>query len=88
MTTNEPKRRYLASKANALPTKPLIEKKLMPKSTKPKVPEKADDKEQSEAFIKAAQESGTSDDPEAFERAFRAVASSKPAKTKKRQSAK
>lgn len=60
----------------------------MPKSIKPKIPEKADDKEQSEAFIKAAKESGTSDDPEAFERAFRAIMSSKPDKTKKRQSTK
>lgn len=45
----------------------------MTKSTKPKVPKEADDKEQSEAFIETAQEAGTSEDPEAFEKAFKAV---------------
>ncbi|MGO9172038.1 MAG: hypothetical protein ACLP7P_08750 [Rhodomicrobium sp.] len=51
----------------------------MTKSTKPKVPKEADDKEQSEAFIKTAQETETSEDPEAFERTFRKVSSVKPA---------
>jgi vacuolar-type H+-ATPase subunit H len=45
----------------------------MPKETKPKIPEKADDEEQSETFIKAAQEAKTNNDPEAFEKAFRIV---------------
>jgi hypothetical protein len=54
----------------------------MSKPSKPKVPEKADDKEQSEAFIKAAKEAETNEDPEAFERAFRKVVSVKPSQKK------
>ena len=57
----------------------------MPKSNKPKVPEKADDKEQSEAFIKAAQQAETNEDPEAFEKAFRKVASAKPVDKKQKR---
>ena len=45
----------------------------MSKSTKPKVPEKADDKEQSKAFIESAQEVETDDSREAFEKAFKKV---------------
>jgi hypothetical protein len=56
----------------------------MPKHTKPKVPEKADDKEQSEAFIKAAQELQTDDDPALFEKAFSRVTARK--KSRKRTS--
>jgi hypothetical protein len=65
------------SKASALPIKPLVKKKQMSRSTKPNVPEKADDKEQSEAFIKAAQEAETNEDRDAFEKAFRKVAGAK-----------
>ena len=43
------------------------------KTRKPRVPKKADDKEQSEAFIKAAREAETDNDPETFEEAFKAV---------------
>lgn len=57
----------------------------MSKSTKPKVPEKADDKEQSEAFIKAAKEAEASEDPEAFERAFKKVIRSGGEKPQKRR---
>lgn len=61
----------------------------MPKSTKPKVPKKADDKEQSEAFIKAAQDAETDESPEAFEQAFRAVSKApKPTEARPRPSGK
>lgn len=61
----------------------------MPKSAKPKVPEKADDEEQSEAFIKAAKEAQTSENPEAFDKAFRAVAkSTKPVEGRPRRGGK
>jgi hypothetical protein len=50
------------------------------------VPEKADDKDQSERFIKAAQNAETNEDPDAFEKAFSKIARSKPSKlrTKRR----
>jgi hypothetical protein len=54
----------------------------MPKSTKPRVPKEADDKEQSEAFIKAAKEAETNEDPEVFEKAFSKVAKVKPSARK------
>ena len=41
---------------------------------RPKVPEKATDKEQSERFIRAAREHGTDETGKAFERLFKKVA--------------
>jgi hypothetical protein len=49
---------------------------------KPKVPKEADDKDQSERFIKASREVETDEDPEAFEKAFRAVSKARPAPKK------
>lgn len=45
----------------------------MTKPPLPKVPEKVDDKEQSEGFIKAAREHGTDETGKAFERLFKKV---------------
>ena len=42
--------------------------------TKPKVPDKADDKEQSERFIETAMERDTDESGKAFERLFKTVA--------------
>lgn len=55
----------------------------MPKPIKPKVPEKADDKEQSEAFIRAAKEAETNDDREEFEKAFKTVSKHRIRRTSK-----
>lgn len=49
----------------------------MTKPPLPKVPEKAEDKEQSERFIKAAREHGTDETGKAFERLFKKIAPSK-----------
>lgn len=45
---------------------------------KPKVPEKADDKEQSERFIDAARKHETDESGKAFEKLFKNVVPSKP----------
>lgn len=51
---------------------------------KPKVPENADDKEQSERFIGAAREHETDETGKEFERAFKNIIPSKPRKSKKK----
>jgi len=52
---------------------------------KPRVPKEADDKEQSERFIRAARDAQTDDNKETFERAFANVVRKKPSKERKGQ---
>lgn len=47
---------------------------------KPKVPDKADDKQQSERFIETAREAELSDDVEILKKSLRQIAKSKPTK--------
>ncbi len=49
---------------------------------KPKVPTKADDKEQSERFIETAREYGADDSRDRFERAFKKAVPQKRGKSK------
>jgi hypothetical protein len=51
----------------------------MAKNPKPK----ADDPEQSKRFIETAKELGTDEDPNAFDRAFKAVAQKRPVSSSK-----